>query len=67
MRKGFIPAVAALALAALLPLYLLTSVRLLSRPAPKDPDAQLATTLLARHLEFGYAPYWIASNTVITS
>ena len=40
---------------------------LLSRAEPKDPDAALAGTLLARHLDFGYAPYWIASNTVLHS
>ena len=57
----------AVLLVALLPLYLLGSGRLLSRAEPKDPDAALAGTLLARHLDFGYAPYWIASNTVLHS
>jgi hypothetical protein len=57
----------AVVLGVLVPLYLVGSVRLLSRPEPKDPDAVLAGTLLARHLDFGYAPYWIASNTVLHS
>jgi hypothetical protein len=43
------------------------SLRLLHRAEPADPDSRLAATLLSRHLEFGYAPYWIASNTVLHS
>ena len=57
----------AVLLGVLLALYLLGSVRLLSRSEPTDPDRGLASTLLARHLDFGYAPYWIASNTVLHS
>ncbi|MDQ1517822.1 MAG: hypothetical protein QOE80_3652 [Actinomycetota bacterium] len=62
LRRG-----GALLLAGLLPLYLMSSLRLLGHAAPVDPDARLAATLLSRHLDFGYAPYWIASNTVLHS
>ncbi|MDQ1499184.1 MAG: hypothetical protein QOI86_2524 [Actinomycetota bacterium] len=59
--------IAVVVLAALLPLYLLSSLRLLGRPQQADPDAQLAATLTDRHLTVGYAPYWIAANTVLRS
>jgi hypothetical protein len=62
VRRG-----AAVLLAVLLPLYLMSSLRLLGQAQPADPDARLAATLRSRHLDFGYAPYWIASDTMLVS